>query len=399
MVRESAVIMHSVRDFELFDVEFENVKFLRATTLSAEQVQLKVVIHCGDGRFEIREQTTAVVTGTVRIIKNTLPVLQLPEPEHSDAIMLDSKDFYKELRLRGYHYAGLFRSVVEARADGTVAKIKWVENNWAAFMDCLLQMAILSIDSRALFLPTSIRKIRINSQDHLKALAQLNQDNPVFECRMSRDLLTIVGGGIEITGLDVSSVSRRKPTGIELWESYVFVPFTSATHCYTKEDAVRICTQFVLENTPQPKIKMIEIDDGDEESGHLATMFDDAFIKMPMVYAEVKIRSNRTIPDLGEKFVGDITANCNIVVARNCLNSADTVEALTKSMSENCFLVSRESTSISGPLTAPKGFALTYVIRTEDETLVVMQRIQERGERPTMIEVSSSDTNFQVISI
>lgn len=52
----------------------------------------------------------------------------------------------------------------------------------------MLQVNILAIDSRSLYLPTSIRKIRINTEKHLKSVEQLDPENPVMEVLMSKVL-------------------------------------------------------------------------------------------------------------------------------------------------------------------------------------------------------------------
>lgn len=152
----------------IFDtsVEFEDVKFLRATSFAkGVEIEFTVMIQPGTGRFEISEGATAVVTGFVKQLENeNLTDFEMAlKPEIP---VLPSKDFYKELRLRGYHYSGLFRSVVEARSDGLQGKVRW-ESNWVAFLDCLLQIQILGRDTRSLCLPTGIQKLKINVAEHM----------------------------------------------------------------------------------------------------------------------------------------------------------------------------------------------------------------------------------------
>ena len=76
------------------------------------------MVQKGSGKFEVTEGDTAVVTGSVQLPENIsreiLP-LDPPEPLHdNDLLELTSQDIYKELRLRGYNYHGLFRSLVFA---------------------------------------------------------------------------------------------------------------------------------------------------------------------------------------------------------------------------------------------------------------------------------------------
>ena len=82
------------------------------------------MVQKGSGKFEIAEGGTAIVSGLVRVPENVSREtvdLDPPEPEENlvkDLIELNSRDIYKELRLRGYNYQGLFRSLVSVTADG-----------------------------------------------------------------------------------------------------------------------------------------------------------------------------------------------------------------------------------------------------------------------------------------
>ncbi|XP_011705711.1 PREDICTED: fatty acid synthase-like, partial [Wasmannia auropunctata] len=111
-----------------------------------------------DGKFEIMEGDSVVVTGIVHETSNLeqemIPTDQLPnnndEEEHMSA-----RDIYKELKLRGYQYSGLFRGLKSASISGKNGHIIWT-NNWVTFVDNMLQMRIIGYDTRDLYVPTSI---------------------------------------------------------------------------------------------------------------------------------------------------------------------------------------------------------------------------------------------------
>ena len=74
--------------------------------------------------FEIAEKGTLVVSGNVRIPADIKQEILDVEPfedhvSNSSILPLNTKDFYKELRLKGYHYKELFRKVVYANVEGT----------------------------------------------------------------------------------------------------------------------------------------------------------------------------------------------------------------------------------------------------------------------------------------
>lgn len=91
------------------------------------EVSFTVMVHRGTGNFEVCNQGVAVAIGRVAFFdaneeRSTLPPLQeVAAPDSSD-LPLTSVDVYKELRLRGYHYSGLFQGISRASLDGKAAR-------------------------------------------------------------------------------------------------------------------------------------------------------------------------------------------------------------------------------------------------------------------------------------
>jgi len=130
----------------------------------------------GSNRFEIIERDNIVVTGTVRIptnIENEKISANLAKYVDDEEEM-STKDIYKELRLRGYQYTGVFRGLRSASVTGSNGHIIWT-SNWVAFMDNMLQLLILGKNTRSLLVPTRIRKLIIDPKYHI----QLIKDDPI----------------------------------------------------------------------------------------------------------------------------------------------------------------------------------------------------------------------------
>ena len=132
----------------------------------------------GSGRFEITEGSAIVATGTIRLELN--PKQEMIEEKFltkiEDEEVLTSNDIYTELRLRGYEYAGPFCSLKSSSLKGTRGHIAWMKN-WAVFMDNMLQMKILGFDTRALYAPTGIRKMVIDTKFHNEIARHLTEEN------------------------------------------------------------------------------------------------------------------------------------------------------------------------------------------------------------------------------
>ncbi|XP_055698842.1 fatty acid synthase [Phlebotomus papatasi] len=377
------------------EIEFTDVRFLRATNMTKDtEIEFLIMIQPGTGRFEITEGSSAVVTGLIKQLEPGTSLISFPDPAPSKYPMLQAKDFYKELRLRGYQYNGFFRAVHEARGDGLVGKVKF-EKNWVPFLDCLLQVHIVGQDSRSLMLPTRIQRMRINGRDHMN---MFNEENPYFDVKVSKELNIISSGGVEIVGLHASPVARRRPPGVPVLETYKFIPHLPTPEM-SKIDAIRTCVQLALENNPNFKVKVVEVDTN-ESTEPIITFFQEALGDLPLVSTDLMYLTAREI-ELQEVHVenGKLSTqtNCMFVIASDCLANPDFVEKSVVSLTENAYLVTRESKDLHvEDIKIPPGFQLILSIPTEDETIVMCHRLRRKLiGNPTVVKISMEDTKYE----
>ena len=101
------------------------------------------------------------------------------ESDNKEEYILDNKEFYRELRIRGYDYGPKFQSVIESKfidLHKVHGKIKWTNNsNVIAFLDSMLQLIISVIPIRALFVPVAIQSLRCDP----KVLFQAIEDHKI----------------------------------------------------------------------------------------------------------------------------------------------------------------------------------------------------------------------------
>lgn len=165
------------KDFEQLPVILEDVQFHRATIMPKEgSVKFLINIFEGSGQFELCEGGSVAVSGKISVPDDvSKEVLNLPTPRvqtEIDLLPLDSADIYKELRLRGYDYEGIFRGISASDNRGLSGQLKW-ENNWISFVDTMLQFSILGQNTRELYLPTRLQRAVINPIEHLQFIKSL----------------------------------------------------------------------------------------------------------------------------------------------------------------------------------------------------------------------------------
>ncbi|KAK9884212.1 hypothetical protein WA026_005162 [Henosepilachna vigintioctopunctata] len=281
-----AIVKHSLQ--KDMKVIFENCKFNRATNVGKEVTNFNVSIQGASGGFEISEGGTVIVTGNIFLAKDDeVNMIELPKPceDHQCGnLPLTGKDVYKELRLRGYNYQGAFRAIESVNYQVTRAYIRW-DGNWVAFMDNMLQLLILQMDTRLLYVPTSISQMIIDAKKHLEYVESFG-DNPLLPVFLFKNAGIIRCGGIEIRGLKASAIVRRKPLGLPVLEKYEFV---ANEGILTLSQCLRVNMQLALENMYTIKLRVVElVDDATENKSEiLAPTLIEIFGDQPLVQATV----------------------------------------------------------------------------------------------------------------
>ena len=394
---ETIAITNGLFYFDI-SVEFEDIKFLRATTITKDSlIEFTIVVQPGTGRFEISEGTSTLVTGFIRQVESIV-LTDLEDPRDKSTKILQNRDFYKELRLRGYHYNDLFRSVVEASTDGLYGKVKWDKtSNWVPFLDCLLQIHIVGQDTRSLILPTSIQKVVIDTQKQVLLSKEFPEnEDALFEVFVSNELKTIRSGGIEIVNLKASNVSRRRPPGIPVLESYKYLPYHSPS--LNTSNAVRVLIQLALENAPISQLKAVEIDGN--VCATILTEVEACVEDLPLVTPSLTFVSSKTLEN--EKNINVENSklanfsDCYMIIVSNSINNFDLIEKSALSLADIGFIIFREKKIDQlTNLRIPEKFVLVTSITTEDEFLIMMKYAKKNiGKLPMALKVSEKDTNY-----
>lgn len=379
------------------DIEFEDVKFLRATAMIKESyIDMIVMIQHGTGRFEVAEGKNALVTGYVREISNSKLTEFNHKPDTTYPI-LQSRDFYKELRLRGYHYKDLFRQVQEARGDGSEGKIKW-EQNFVAYMDCMLQIGIVGKDSRSLMLPTSIERMTISHKLHREFLKDLeDEEGFIFDVKCDRDLRLIQSGGIEIKGLQAMPVTRRKPPGDPVLERCEFIPHLP-TPKMNLVNALRVAVQIALENFPMIReVKAVEVDAG-EVYPPLIESLQLALGDLPLITSDLHFLTSREV-ELSNINVSDghisVESGNLFTITKNSIHNSDYLSLLYTTIVDKGYLITRESKAlILDDIPKFKDFNLIAMIPTEEENLILLKRQSVDLQDVAVVKIGHNDTDY-----
>ncbi|KYN04772.1 Fatty acid synthase [Cyphomyrmex costatus] len=394
-------------------IVFYDVKFIRATHLSKnDDVELHISIQT-DGKFEITEGNSVVVTGTVYETLNPeqemIPIDLLPEDSDEDEVMT-VRDIYKELKLRGYQYKGLFRGLKSASISGTQGHIAW--KNWETFMDTMLQMLIIGYDTRDLCIPTGIQKLVINPVLHASKLRDVIDNSEVttnmdklLQVRIYKEINTIKAGGVEIRGLIATQISHRKSAQDAVVEENTFV-----AHCdrakISLNEAIRISAQLVLEDHQIIKVQVAELvaDVDDVKLECLSSsLLLEAFGDMPLIQANIalltspnrfkteELPQNFSIKDFEKLSLDDKTL---IVAGFNLLTKQrESLKRLLPFLRESGYLLTREKCDITDYKKYLQQYELNVILEklTDTELILLLKKKVFIKER---IVVHISNDNF-----
>ncbi|XP_065217200.1 fatty acid synthase-like [Planococcus citri] len=228
LVIETVTRMRNKRNLKT-PLVLENVRFERATIVPQKgHLRLLVTIAAGNKHFNVTENGQILASGTVRILENadkeTLNVPVHNDDSNSNDVNLSTDDFYKELRLRGYHYKGLFKQVAGVNYEGTYGEIFW-NDNFPVFMDNMAQIQILHVDTRELLIPTFVRKIVIDFVKHFQQIELLDKDKPKLPVHFSPEHRLVSSGGIQMVGWSCKTITRQKNLAEPVLQKYQFIPY------------------------------------------------------------------------------------------------------------------------------------------------------------------------------
>ncbi|CAD6999349.1 unnamed protein product [Ceratitis capitata] len=413
-------------DFNKAAVVMEDLIFHRATILNKENVtKFGINFFDGTGAFEICEGGSLAMSGKIKIVDN-ITQEELPlEPLQPDTVgrELVANDVYKELRLRGYDYGGIFRGIVSSDISSRTGKLQWVDN-WISFMDTMLQFSILSKDLRELYLPTRIEKAVINPAKHLEILSQLPEDDlknvgiPVY---MYSDINVIKSGGVELRGLK-ASLAQKRPNAQNppTLERYTFVPNTNNSELHENSGkagshALAVAVQIVIENAERSfKIKGVELASGRNPDSLVAGKLVQLIEGEPAVAADISVATaskdeesiKTALNDFGVRVVSKnvtkepVEQNCHFLFGSDVLSRPDTavLENSIASIKENGFLIFDESVSSynkgGAALLSKYGFAVVQNLNKGDSrTLIVARRAVDLKKRKAVV-INVTEKNF-----
>lgn len=314
-----------------FPITFEEVRFLRATHLSNSIVRFSIAIDMTSGIFSIVENQSLVITG--KISKDGREFMKFPSKEIAkDDIVMQKDDIYKELRLRGYNYSGIFKGLSKVYPEIGVGEIEW-NNNWPAFMDNLMQILILSEKSRALYVPITVEQITIDPRKHSQMAA-----NSLMEVRYSKEMGIIQSGGVELRGLHVSDIQRRKTLAVPVLEKYIFTPYEIETKCHDWKIILRMIIHIILENINGYKFNVIELikNEGNETFNGEPESFNEGIANiigdLPLYQSEIE-----SIEEPLNSFYFE--TNPHLIIGSNLLS---TYKSFFNDFPKDCYIVSKE---------------------------------------------------------
>lgn len=391
--------------FENVKVVFEDVRFLRATSLNKNQdVLITISIHRGTGRFEVIEGTAAVCYGFIKQM-DEITMSEITVLSDENTLTLQEDEFYKEMRLHGFCHLGAFKGVKEIRHDGLKGKIKW-KNNWITFIDSMTHFEELETNARTLALPTNIRRIVIDPFLHLKLLEEkttnavrsdeqdeVNNSDILYDVAISPYLRIIQAGGVEIHDKRNRVVNRRRPRE-PLLEIHRFVPLFPINTKFALKDAIKIFVHTVLEIHPQQKLSTVEIDpDGLEEP--LSELIAKALLETPLVLSDVTLLTSRENVQLENvKISAEELSSFNgidMIIKSRCIGDNEFLENSKNILSENKFILSRDPNGCTE--TSTQNLRLISRLETVDgQYLHLLQLINDSKtiEPHNVIEISSN---------
>ncbi|KZC13477.1 PREDICTED: fatty acid synthase [Dufourea novaeangliae] len=401
-------------NYEKLPVVFEDVKILRATILPTEgTVKFLINIFMGTGEFEICESGSVAVTGKISVPENVEKMLlNLPTPvvrNEPELLELKPVDIYKELRLRGYDYTGVFRGIKTSNNRGGSGELLW--SNWISFIDTMLQISILDKDTRALYLPTRVKYVAINPMIHLEYVNNLKPGDGI-PAHYYKNIDVTKSGGIEIRKMKVNLAPKRQQTQVTPYhDRSLFVPYVNPQPLVQDPDkaktyAMTVLLHLVRENAKGLKVKGIEIADERPADTLFGSIVLDILYREPSVTVDFQIAGSNPNQYTSleaqhikvvqrDMHIAPVGQDLNFIIAANVLseNSKAALRNLSESLKAGGFLILEECGQLN--LSNLKSCNLMYVSKQviHGKSFILLKKIENLKE-PSIIQITEKNFHW-----
>ncbi|XP_052131364.1 fatty acid synthase-like [Frankliniella occidentalis] len=409
------------KSMEDMAVVMEDLQFHRATIMPPDgAVKFLVSIMDGSGSFEICESGSVAVTGRIYVpedgvdgmFANLGPIKKTPE---NGVLRLITPDIYKDLRLRGYDYMGIFQGIKESDNYGHEGKLRWVDN-WVSFMDTMLQFSILGKPGRELYLPTRVQRVVVDPKRHKAAVDALTADDDSISVANYGDINVMQAGGVEIRGMKASLAPRRQGSQADpKLEKYVFVPYKNQQPLEadkpgsSRNAALISAMQTASENLGALKIKIVELLGDRPQEAILAPSLVKIIENEPMLHVDATLASSDTdvllpeLEELGMKLLRsdgsaaplDASAGTHLIVAADIAAKADA--GLWKNVYDSLkiggFVLLEEAASVDETKIKAPGMVVVSKQVADNRSFVMLRKTTELGV-PTIINITNSNFSW-----
>ncbi|CAG9818777.1 unnamed protein product [Phaedon cochleariae] len=284
-------------DFQQLPVVFTDVCFHKTTILSdIGPARFLINILEGTGEFEVCESGSVVACGKISIPDASMESMVLPElniTSEEQVLHLTSDDIYKELRLRGYDYRGIFKGIIESDGLGMRGTLAW-KDNWNTFIDTMFQFSSLGEKSRELYSITRLQRVSINPKKHLEFIQKFC-DGENIPIDMYQNMGVVKSVGVEICGIIVNPASCHQQAQPRKLEKYQFVPYDNTLTLINnseeaKMQALHVVLEIVIENSSNAlKLNVSELITGKPIETALSPMIKVLIDNEPMMSTEITL--------------------------------------------------------------------------------------------------------------
>ncbi|XP_068233154.1 fatty acid synthase [Palaemon carinicauda] len=397
-------------------VTFTDVKLHQATVLSSSSsssniTTLTVRILQAKGEFEVVVSDSVAASGCIQlgVEQSNEKSLKsyMKKGEGNNDKTLCKRDVYRELRLRGYQYKGIFQGIEETDINGTQGSLMW-KDNWVSFLDTFLQFSLIGSKYRSLMLPTRIRKITVDPESFYSSINKEEETSIVPVCHNPLIGAT-ASHGVVFQGLKASLAPRRPTPDQPLLQTNEFVPLNvQESHCLSsnlsKQAALGILVDIVVENALAHTLKITE---SKTSSSHEAELSENVLaldaITSVDLHPQLKVdytlhtsfklstEDQEILQNSGVNMKEDITSNLsstNLLIVHQAVDS-DVLEKLN----EKAFIIARDESAVAS-LTAADFEIIASITKFG---LVLLKRKTE--EPYEILEIPSDDTDFSWVPI
>ncbi|KAI4475230.1 hypothetical protein M0804_014433 [Polistes exclamans] len=261
------------------------------------------MIFKGSGKFEVKTRDEIMIaSGIIRLAETRNKYINEIILLKEEMKLFDEQNIYSNLLLHGYQYEESYNIINGLSTSYSNRTLKW-SSDWRLLLDGLIQVHIISNESKSILIPSRIKKLVIDKAQ----LTENMKENNALSMKFDKRVNEIACPGIEMSGIQFKEIIFINRNGKIVADELRFIQNINETNMNIS-DILNVVLGLIFKNSTE---KILVINDSKNKNENILELLNN-IIQRTRKNLNIKLITRELLyQTLNENFVLTIINNAH----------------------------------------------------------------------------------------